>query len=98
MLDCASAARLLSNEEARVLKDIFGLCVQCKTVKPMRTHHCSQCARCVIRMDHHCVWIGNCVGKHNMKSFLLFLAYAFITCFYSITMCVVEISRCELFD
>lgn len=29
-------------------------CSKCLCWKPDRTHHCSVCKRCVLRMDHHC--------------------------------------------
>jgi len=29
-------------------------CDKCNCYKPARTHHCSICQRCVLRMDHHC--------------------------------------------
>lgn len=57
----------------------FRFCSQCKIFKPPRTHHCTICQRCILRMDHHCLWIENCVGLRNHKYFLLFLLYLTIT-------------------
>ncbi|XP_076261618.1 palmitoyltransferase ZDHHC15B isoform X2 [Rhynchophorus ferrugineus] len=57
-------------------------CDKCKTVKPDRTHHCSVCGECVLKMDHHCPWINNCVCFTNYKFFVLFLGYALIYCLY----------------
>jgi hypothetical protein len=57
-------------------------CDKCKVIKPDRTHHCSVCGECVLKMDHHCPWINNCVSFTNYKFFLLFLGYALFYCIY----------------
>lgn len=59
-------------------------CVRCDSFKPPRTHHCSDCRMCILKMDHHCPWINNCVGFHNHKYFYLFVFYAALGCVYII--------------
>ncbi|KAG8390602.1 hypothetical protein BUALT_Bualt01G0100600 [Buddleja alternifolia] len=57
-------------------------CDKCSAHKPPRAHHCRVCRTCVLRMDHHCVWINNCVGHRNYKSFLVLVFYATVASFY----------------
>lgn len=75
-------------------------CRDCKLIKPLRTHHCTICGACVMKMDHHCPWINNCVGQNNQRYFLLFLlfllSYSAFTSSLSIPMIINgEYSRME---
>lgn len=58
-------------------------CKKCRCVKPDRSHHCSSCGRCVLKMDHHCPWLATCVGLRNYKPFLLFLSYTSLFCWWA---------------
>jgi len=71
-------------ERKKNLHGKFGVrfCRRCKLYKPDRSHHCSVCQSCVLRMDHHCPWIATCVGYHNHKFFLLTIFYAILTVDY----------------
>jgi palmitoyltransferase len=68
-------------------------CNKCDAPKPDRSHHCSTCKRCVLRMDHHCPWLANrCVGLRNHKAFFLFISYTALFCVY----CCQETARALL--
>lgn len=56
------------------------MCRHCKRPKPPRSHHCSTCGVCVLKMDHHCPWVNTCVGQHNQKFFIQFCVYTCLLC------------------
>lgn len=35
-------------------------------------------------MDHHCIWINNCIGYNNYRTFVLTLVYLVIGCWYGV--------------
>uniref|UniRef100_A0A6I8PEV6 Palmitoyltransferase n=1 Tax=Ornithorhynchus anatinus TaxID=9258 RepID=A0A6I8PEV6_ORNAN len=58
------------------------ICRKCIYPKPARTHHCSICNRCVLKMDHHCPWLNNCVGHFNHRYFFSFCFFMTLGCLY----------------
>ena len=82
----------MTPDELEILHTRYMLaCKTCNNKKPPRVHHCSQCERCILRMDHHCPWIANCVGMRNMKSFILFLMWSSCVTIYTIVAGIVTI-------
>jgi hypothetical protein len=59
-------------------------CDKCDTIRPPRCHHCRICNRCVMQFDHHCVWLNNCIGFNNVRSFILTLVYITAACWYGV--------------
>lgn len=51
------------------------ICRKCISPKPSRTHHCSICNRCYLKMDHHCrnslILSLKFTNKHFLRQFFL---------------------------
>ncbi|KAG2175586.1 hypothetical protein INT43_001233 [Umbelopsis isabellina] len=76
-------------------------CKTCQCWKPDRTHHCSICDECVLKMDHHCPWVNGCVGYNNYKFFIQFLCYtSAASCWMLITTAIAfaKYGRMDTFD
>lgn len=71
-------------------------CRFCLSVKPLQSHHCQICRRCVLKMDHHCPWINQCVGANNHRYFYLYLVNLSIACSYfsivGLSLCIAAVS------
>lgn len=66
------------------MEDIQGaaICKYCIQPKPPRTHHCSICNKCYLKMDHHCPWMNNCIGFLNHRYFISFCSFMWIGTVY----------------
>ena len=58
-------------------------CKKCNFPKINRSKHCRVCNKCIEKFDHHCIWINNCVGAKNFKSFLYFIFIHWVLVTYS---------------
>lgn len=47
-------------------------CDFCNVYQPPDGAHCPDCNVCIAGYDHHCIWMGVCIGKGNMKTFVRF--------------------------
>lgn len=87
-LDCSLGERSSAEAEPVQLMYAPNYCERCKYWKPPRSHHCSFCAKCVLRMDHHCPFTGNCIGMRNHGHFVLFWLFATVGLAYSALLCL----------
>ncbi|KAJ1526317.1 hypothetical protein ONE63_009467 [Megalurothrips usitatus] len=61
--------------EGSLITEAVSICKKCISPKPPRTHHCSVCNKCVLKMDHHCPWLNNCVGHLNHRYFYMYMVW-----------------------
>eukprot|EP01025_Chloroclados_australasicus_P027554 TRINITY_DN2730_c1_g1_i2.p1 TRINITY_DN2730_c1_g1~~TRINITY_DN2730_c1_g1_i2.p1 ORF type:complete len:315 (-),score=32.17 TRINITY_DN2730_c1_g1_i2:5-859(-) len=79
----------LGGEVQQQAFDNFKYCARCQDAKPPTAHHCRICGKCVVDMDHHCPFINNCVGRTNLRPFILFLVYVILSILYATPLLIV---------
>lgn len=83
--------------EAGLITEAVSICKKCIAPKPPRTHHCSVCNKCILKMDHHCPWLNNCVGHLNHRYFFMYMAWMCIGIVFVIIFGI-EILYAEIFS
>ncbi|BBN16318.1 hypothetical protein MPTK1_7g05350 [Marchantia polymorpha subsp. ruderalis] len=63
--------------------DSSSRCPYCRVFQPLRTKHCYDCDKCVLRFDHHCIWLGTCVGQYNHRRFWWYLFFETVLTFWT---------------
>jgi hypothetical protein len=61
-------------------------CSKCHHSRPPRCRHCSTCQRCILQYDHHCIWVNQCIGYNNYRSFFLMMFYLTAGCWYGVVL------------
>ena len=41
--------------------------------------------------DHHCIWLNNCIGKRNYRSFFTFITTCTLLCLYLVGCCIAHV-------
>lgn len=57
--------------EGGLIPEAVSICKKCIKPKPPRTHHCSVCNKCILKMDHHCRILAYSTTKFNCNSLVI---------------------------
>ena len=69
--------------DGRDLSD-WRYCDLCSVYQTPTAAHCPDCNICIDGYDHHCPWMGQCIGKRNMRAFVSFNLSWMLFLFYAI--------------
>lgn len=62
--------------EGVFIPEAVSICKKCIAPKPPRTHHCSVCNKCILKMDHHCrILLSSCIFIKDIFFLNIILAW-----------------------
>jgi len=70
-------------------------CDKTQFIKPARSHYDNVSKRLVLNMDHFCPWVGNTIGFHNRKFFILLLLYTSLSSLFLVCTTVGHLASCS---
>ena len=57
-------------------------CHRCEVNAPPRSQHCHLCKKCILKRDHHCSFLGRCIGFRNIRYYMCFLMWTWVSHLY----------------
>lgn len=87
-VESGSVPSIVEDEQNYLTKSqMQRICEPCGAPKPPRTHHCSTCRRCYVRLCHHCPSLGRCVARDNNPYFFRFVSHTFLGSLFAAATC-----------
>lgn len=91
---CCAAQNNYNSGENQNLATFERFCDTCFILRDFRTKHCRSCDMCIEEFDHHCIWINNCIGKNNHRTFVAFLLTCTTGGFLSLLVSIWKLRLC----
>jgi hypothetical protein len=71
-------------------------CETCQIHRPMRTSHCQETGRCILKLDHYCPLLSSAIGVGNYKYYLHFLIYTALLAVYLQILGIIMVSNVDI--
>lgn len=87
LLQQSSSSSPSSTSPYTTRSETWRLCTQCNAPKPPRTHHCTTCKTCYMKLCHHCPALGRCIAQDNYPYFYRFVTSVAMGSAFTVATC-----------